>query len=192
MSDPRTANGEALQSQLMDKLPPSASGSLRDLVAAVGGTRKAADILGVKQRTVQRYIVKEEGVGPKGGKQARAGAAIGSLQRELLADKELGARARKSLAGGKSAGVRMSGDVRVFGQNGPKYRGYRASDEDVDGDALDEAGFFDALDQGDWDAAADALGAAWGEEYLGGGTDWDPQGEQEFELDWPDYDDGDE
>lgn len=111
-----------------------------DLAARSGGTKQAAALLGVSQRTVQRRIV-AEGNAPKGGKQARGVGASKAARSAAVAAK------------GKPARANFAGDVNInAAEFDKKYQGYRDSFVDDLPDA-----FWEACIAGDWDAAADVI-----------------------------------
>lgn len=127
--------------------------SIHGLVAAVGGTGAAAGILGVTQRTVQRYLKFE-----REGKNENTRKMSASERNELsdIAGKDATRAAIDRVKAAGSMGVSASGDVNVYGaQYGDRYQGYREIEEELDPAELDD--FFDALEDGDYDAAWDAL-----------------------------------
>ena len=146
--------------------------SVTDLVARVGGTRAAAAMLGVTQRSVQRYVKSESGTG---GETRRASGT----QKTILGD----AVRREQVAEQKERGGKatFAGMVDIYGRSGPDgsahgsdYQGYRKGEIDLD--EFEE--FWDAMEDGDWQGALDAL--AGGDEGYLPGSEFDGLDELEF------------
>lgn len=138
------------------------AGSIAALVSAVGGTKAAAGLLGVTQRSVQRYVKSEKGTG---GETRKASAT----QRTILGDAARKAQVQEARKAG-SVKVSARGDVSVYAKDGPdgvahgtEYTGHRDFAEELDPADLDD--FWDAVEDGNWDAAADALEGPLFEEY---------------------------
>lgn len=149
-----------LAHQLSNILPAPAPvpGTYSGLVAAVGGTRAAADILGVSQRTVQRQVAYDRasrGEPHAGQTRAPSPQAENTLAKEVADAASAKAKAEGIQAIRDAGGLRVSfsGEIKVsddFEQ--------RTFDYDVDTDALDEEwqdedgetreSFYDALAHG--------------------------------------------
>lgn len=153
---------QAVQAAWSAATGSAGSGAITAMVHAVGGTRAAAAILGVTQRSVQRYVKAEAG---SGGETRKASGT----QKTILGDAARKAEVQKARKAG-SVKVSARGDVNVYQKGGPdgiahgtEYTGHRDFAEELDPADLDD--FWDAVEDGDWDAAADALEDPLFEEY---------------------------
>jgi predicted transcriptional regulator len=150
--------GEAVQAAWAAYAGPAGSGSasVKEMVRAVGGTKAAAAVLRVTQRSVQRYIKGESG---KGGQTRRAS----ETQKALLGDAARKQQVKEAQAkGGVTA--RVAGKVNIGGRNyGDEYQGERHFEIALE---PDEDQFWDALADGEWEEAADAIAS----EYVDGST----------------------
>lgn len=146
--------------------------SVTDLVSRVGGTKAAASMLGVTQRSVQRYVKSEAGTG---GQTRRASAT----QKTILGDAVRKEQVKEQKARGGTA--KFAGMVDIYGRQGPDgsahgtdYEAYRESEIDLD----DNEEFWNALGDGDFEEAAYALS--------GGDEGWLP-GSEFADLDELDF-----
>lgn len=121
-----------------------APSSVAGLVAALGGTKSAAGVLGVAQRTVERYINREQHGASKSNRQISAAnkeKLTAEVDRRL--DEKAAARVREH---GMTA--EAEGDVKMSSRGG-----HRSISEQLEGARLGE--MLDAITRGAWDAAAE-------------------------------------
>lgn len=135
--------------------------SVTALVASMGGTKAAAALLGVTQRSVQRYVKSEAG---KGGETRRASATQKTILGDAVRKGQAQELRQQSEGPGGGKPVKFAGELDIMGNE--QYRGYR--DSDVESDELPDE-FWDALGAGEWGEAANLIA----DTYVPGSTMYD-------------------
>lgn len=148
---------------------------LRENVRILGGTRAAAQVAGVTQRTVQRWITQ---TGTEKIRNPRAGSL--NLVRDGVAQARGTREGRQRIAGTRRAtlmrhhGARMRGTAKAGPVTAGGERGYikkRRFDHGVDAGTMDAT--YNAYIEGGEDAAFRTFNASFGDEYGQGGAFFD-------------------